>query len=440
MPPRCFLLALLLFLVPAYGYDQKPNPLATPAAPTAPSSLVLDLESGRVLEAKNAEQKMFPASTTKIMTCLVALEHGDLKQVIRAGKNAAQTGESGIYLLEGEQHTLADLVRAALIHSANDACVAIAEGLGGSQSQFVGWMNQKAKQLGCRNTHFVNPHGLHDPNHFTTASDLALISRAALQIPFFNRVVREKTATLNGNWKIGPTRVIVNRNKLLFRWAQCDGLKTGYTRQAGNCLVASATQAATRGAKPWRLLAVALHSAPGRSFGDCQRLLQRAFAGYERETVVKASEIVFEGRIKGGAFDLEAMPSRDLVLPLRAGERQTLSRRVEMLPLSAPVAKGRLVGHVNLFSSVSGAPQRLARWPLLARDAVPQSLLARAAGPVGARFPSLLNAALPLTLLGLGSAILLVSLRKYHVRRRSHSAFRSANLGARPRNHPGRPR
>jgi D-alanyl-D-alanine carboxypeptidase (penicillin-binding protein 5/6) len=443
MSSRRLLLASLLSLAfPAFAQPKKAPPVAPPLPITAVASFVLDLDSSRVLESKNEHQRMFPASTTKIMTALVACERGDLNQVIRAGKNAANTGESGIGLLEGENHTLAELIRAALVHSANDSCVDIAEGVGGTQQQFVAWMNQKAKELGCRDTHFVNPHGLHDPNHYTSAHDLAVIGRAALQIPFINKVAKEKTAIIGGNWKIGPRRVMINRNKLLFRWDQCDGLKTGYTRQAGNCLVATATQINPATRKPWRLLAVALKSNPGRSWPDCQTLLQGSFAAYRPQTVVKENEILQETHIKGGAFALEATSLRDVSLPLRASERQTLSRRVALFDLTAPIDKGRIVGQVEYFVGQNGAKKRIAAVSLTARDDVPQTLLARAIPPVGNRFrnvPPFLRV-LILGLFCFGAAFLLLIKRKNHVRRRSHSAFQPARLDSRGVSGNPRPR
>ena len=432
MPTR-FLLAFLL-LFPLIVRAQTPVPVATPARPTAAASFVLDLDSMRVLSAKNPNLRMFPASTTKIMTCLVALERGNLNQIIRASKTAANTGESGIYLLEGENHTLRELVQAAMIHSANDACVAIAEGVGGSQARFIGWMNQKARELGCRDTRFVNPHGLHDPNHYTTAHDLAVISRAALKIPFMSEVAREKTATIGGNWKIGPTRVLLNKNKLLFRWNASDGLKTGYTRQAGNCLVASATQINPQNVKPWRLLAVTLKSTPGQSFSDCQFLLQRAFADYQPQIVARRGQIAREASVKGGAFALEATPARDVALPLRASERQTLSPRIALFPLTAPLKKGQIVGQIEYFTRQNGQSQRIAATALVARDAVPQTLLARAIPPVGNRVGAFSPAAriLFLGLFCLGAASLLLLKRFHYVRRRrSHSAFQAAKLPSR---------
>jgi D-alanyl-D-alanine carboxypeptidase (penicillin-binding protein 5/6) len=437
MPSRRFLLASLLFLtVPAFaqGYNsKKAAPAVPPHQSSAVASFVLDLDSSRVLDAKNPHQRMFPASTTKIMTALVACERMDLNKVIRAGANASNTGESGIGLLEGENHTLAELLQAALVHSANDACVDIAEGVAGSVPEFVKLMNQKAKELGCRDTHFANPHGLHDPNHYTTAHDLAVIGRAALKIPFIDRVARAKTAIISGNWKIGPRRVMINRNKLLFRWDNCDGLKTGYTRQAGNCLVATATQTNPTTGKPWRLLAVALKSRPGQTWPDCETMLKRAFNSYRPQTVVKRDEILQQTNIKGGAFALEASSLRDIALPLRANESQTLSHRVSLFDLTAPVAKGRIVGQVEYFVGQGGAKKRVAAVSLTARDDVPQTLLARAIPPLGNRFRSF-PPALRVLLLGLfclGAASLLLFKRKNHVRRRPHTVFQPGQLESR---------
>jgi D-alanyl-D-alanine carboxypeptidase (penicillin-binding protein 5/6) len=433
MPSCRFWLTCLLFFSAAAN-AQAPKSAVPPPEPTAVASFVLDVDSSRVLSSKNGHQRMFPASTTKMMTVLVAAERGDLNQVISASKKAAATGESGIGLLSGENHTLDELIRAAMIKSANDACVSIAEGVAGSEAKFVALMNKKAKELGCRDTNFVNPHGLHHPNHYSTAHDLAVIGRAMLKIPFLNEVARTKTTTIGGNWKIGPQRLLINRNKLLYRWNQSDGVKTGYTRQAGNCLVASATQFDPATRQPWRLIAVALKSRGGQSWPDCEILLKRGFASYKRQVVAKRGKILSESQIKGGAFALEAAPARDIVLPLRAQESETLSHKVHLFDLTAPIAKGRIVGRVEYFTAAYGAPRRLAELALTARDDVPQTLLARALPPVGNRLRPW-HPAWRLAFMGLlclGTATLLLNKRKNYVRRRPHSAFQPAQLDPQP--------
>jgi D-alanyl-D-alanine carboxypeptidase (penicillin-binding protein 5/6) len=371
--------SFLLLALCARGVSAQPA--APPFTPTAAAYVVMDIDSGRVLDSRNPDTKLFPASTTKILTSLVAFERGNLNQIIRASKLAADTGESGIDLLEGENHTLRDLLRAAMIRSANDACVSIAEGVSGSQGQFMAQMNARAKQLGARNTNFVNPHGLHDPNHFTTARDLAIISRAGAQVPFLNQIAREKTAEMRGNWRVGPKRLLINRNKLLWRWPACDGFKTGYTRQAGNCLVSTATQIDPATGKPWRLLCVTLKSRAGFSYPDSQGLLQRAFASFRPEIVAPPEQVLYSGSIRGGAFPLEAFSTNGVRLPLAPRESRTLERRIELLPLKAPLQKGQRVG--NAVYLALGKP--IVRVPLLARDEVPQTLLARAVPSIGER-------------------------------------------------------
>ena len=393
-----------------------------PAPITAVGYVVMDLDSGRVLDARNPDKRLFPASTTKLMTTLIATEKGDLNQIIRASAAAAATGESGIGLLAGENHTLKELLQAALIRSANDACVDIAEGVGGTQAKFVALMNAKAKQLGARNTHFVNPHGLHDPNHFTTPRDLALIGQAVARVPVLNEIAVQKTATIGGNWKIGATRLILNRNKLLWRWDKCDGLKTGYTRQAGNCLVATATLPDPTTGKPWRLLAVTMKSTPGSSFSDGERLLKNAFAKYRPQQVGKDGASMWRGDIKGGAFPLEAVTVGQARLPLRDKEAATLKQKLELRDLQAPIKKGARVGDAVFWAD--GKP--VARFPLVAASAVPQTLLARTVPVVGQRvsFWSPLRRYGTLFLLGAGTLLtlaLVAARRRAALRRRKRA-------------------
>lgn len=410
---------------------------ATPVPITAVAYVVMDLDSGRILEARAPDKRMFPASTTKLMTSLVATEKGNLNDILRASPAAAATGESGIGVLAGENHTLADLLRAALIRSANDACVDIAEGVGGTQEKFVALMNARAQELGAKNTHFINPHGLHDPNHYTTARDLALIAQAVTRVDFINQIAQQKTAEIGGNWKVGPKRLILNRNKLLWRWDACDGLKTGYTRQAGNCLVSTATMPDPTTGKPWRLLAVTLKSTGGKSFPESEFLLKRAFRQYRPQQVGADGAQMWRGSIKGGAFPLEAVTVGHARLPLRDKEAAMLSQQLEMRDLEAPIAKGERVGDAVFLAG--GKP--IVRFPLVAASDVPETLLAKTVPAVGQRV-SLWTPAKRwggLFLLGLGTLLtaFLVAARRRAIRRRRRrrarrvEAFERAEL---PRN------
>src|SRR5690606_8441246 len=267
--------------------------------------------------------------TTKIMTALLAIESGKLDQTFTIGPNPPKVGESSLYLEEGEVFTLGTLVQATLTKSANDGCVAIAEAVSGSVPAFVKLMNLKAKQLGAYNTHFTNTNGLHHPDHYTTASDLAIITRAALKDPFFNTTVAIKKMTLHGNKRI-PQRIFYNHNRLLMHWEKADGVKTGYTRQAGKCLVATATATDPATGHKWRLLSVVLH-APN-SWSDSINLLQRhGFDQFQPVRVAEAGKVLSEVKIQGGSRVAEAISTEELWLPLRQGEKEHLKMTVHPL-------------------------------------------------------------------------------------------------------------
>lgn len=384
-----FALCLSLFHAPlpvfakARKVPPKPPVKIAPDAVLAPAWVLVDPATGRVLESKNPHQRMFPASTTKTMTALLAIESGKLDQTVTIGPNPPKTGEQSINLMQGEQFLLRDLVRAALIKSANDSCVAIAEAVAGDVPTFVKMMNAKAKELGAKDTHFCNPHGLHDPNHYTTAYDLALIARAAMQHPEFNEITRTRQTAIHGNWKIGALRPLLNRNRLLLRWAQCDGVKTGYTRQAGRCLIASATQLDSTTQEPWRLLSVVLH-APD-SWHDAQALLQyHGFAHYKPFIAARSGEEVGETTVANGS-SVKAVLPQNVVLTLRSGEQESLTREMNWDELSAPLQAGQVIGHLNYFAQ----GRKVAVLPVVAQNDVPASHLAgimasglRAASPL----------------------------------------------------------
>jgi D-alanyl-D-alanine carboxypeptidase (penicillin-binding protein 5/6) len=374
------LLSTSFFLSPLHAQTKPPYP----HQPIGAQAYILeDVDTGRILAQHNAHQRMFPASLTKTMTALVAIEKGDLNKVVRIGPNPPKTGESSVNLLEGETFTLADLVRAALIHSANDACVAIAEAVAGNVPSFVKMMNVKAEEIGAKQTHFANPHGLHDPNHYTTPYDLALIVRRAMTHSFFNEVVATKEYTLHGNYKIGPRRVMYNRNRLLFRWPSCDGVKTGYTRQAGRCLIASATLRDAKSKRPWRLLAVVM-KAPN-SWSDGYNLLKfHGFNQFQPVLVARADERVAQANVVGGAHSVAAVADHDVELPLRPYEKAHVTAQPHLARVLAPVVQGERVGRVEYWFK----DHKLGEVPLVARADVPASLVAHALPGAAALVPT----------------------------------------------------
>jgi D-alanyl-D-alanine carboxypeptidase (penicillin-binding protein 5/6) len=390
----------------------------------APSYILMDVDSGRVLAARAEHTRRYPASTTKTMTALLAIEQGNLDRVVTIGPNPPKTGESSAYLLQGETFTLYELLEAALIKSANDSCVAIAEAVSGTVPQFVALMNKKAKEVGAKDTHFVNPHGLHDPNHYTTAYDLALIGRAALKYPVFNEIIAQKRVTMHGNAKMKADREFVNHNRLLLRWAACDGVKTGYTRQAGRCLIASATRVDPSTHRPWRLLCVVLH-APD-SWKDSRHLLEWGFSHYSPVTVAQRDQVLAKIKVSGGASLAHAVAVKEVRVPLLRGERAVLTTQVHPLALAAPVQKSQTVAQLEW--SLNG--RKFGAVPLVAQKTVEKSLMARV---VPSAVPSFslahwslyVCASLGVLLLALGMKVRSHERRRERARRQRRAASRS---------------
>ncbi|HSB67790.1 MAG TPA: D-alanyl-D-alanine carboxypeptidase family protein [Candidatus Methylomirabilis sp.] len=246
-----------------------------PREVSAVAAVLMDANTGEVLYARNPDEPLPPASVTKILTALVVLERGRLADTVVVSQEAARVGGYQLGLRRGQQISLGDLLGAILIRSANDAAVAAAEHVGDGLAGFVDLMNAKAEALGMQHSHFANPHGLDEPGHFTTARDMAVLTRVALENPHFAGLVRtrELTVTIWNPGRRGPmiarARLIQGHNKLLGRLDGADGVKTGYTGAAGRCLVASAS----RGNR--RMIAVLLND-PNR-WADAASLLEYGF-------------------------------------------------------------------------------------------------------------------------------------------------------------------
>ena len=234
----CGWITALFLFAPVSVFAESETPVFTEApAVSAETAVVLELQTGRILYEKNCTEKAYPASTTKIMTALLAIEDGDLDQKIKVSDHAVGTEGSSIYLQEGERVLLKDLVYGLMLRSGNDAAVAIAEGISGDVETFVGSMNERAKKIGTAGTHFVNPNGLFDENHYTTALDMALIARTAMMNPEFRKVAAAK------DWKASREdsdyNYFTNKNKVVYQYEGGTGIKIGYTTATGRTLVAS---------------------------------------------------------------------------------------------------------------------------------------------------------------------------------------------------------
>lgn len=236
------LLAICLILLPLLASFAEAAP-----AISAPRAILMDAKTGLVLYEKNAHQKAYPASTTKVMTAILALEKGNMEDMVSVSFNAVNSisyDSSKAGLFEGEVFSMRDLVYALLICSANDAANVIAEHIGGDIESFVDMMNTRAKELGAENTHFVNAHGLHNENHYTTAYDLAVLAKHALTLPHFREIVAMRSYVLEPTDKYEEKRHLNSTNHLLnpqsqYYYKDAIGIKTGYTDNAKSCLVSA---------------------------------------------------------------------------------------------------------------------------------------------------------------------------------------------------------
>lgn len=316
-----------------------------PSAPlvTAGAAVLLEADSGQVLYSKNGTAKMPPASTTKIMTVLLALEGGNLDRVVTVSPKAASVGEASIDLKAGEKLTLDDLIYGAMLKSGNDACVAIAEHVAGTESNFVLLMNQKAKVLGALNTSFINTNGLPATGHFTTARDLAIITRYALKNQSFQKAVSTRGKL------IGSTegeRYLNNTNRLLWSYDGANGVKTGTTVEAGECLVASATRDGRQ------LINVVLHSED--RWSDSTTLLDYGFECFDQVLALQEQESFGWIAVREGTGDkVQAVVSNDLKVVIPKNRPDLIEKKVEITrELTAPVWDGQKVGRVIV--SVNG--------------------------------------------------------------------------------------
>ena len=305
---------------------------------SAQSAILIEADSGRVIYEKNSDSRMPMASTTKIMTALVALENADINEVVQIPPEAVGVEGSSVCLKAGESMTLEALLYAMLLESANDAAAAIAITVGGSIEDFAVMMNEKATQLGLVNTSFANPHGLDAENHYTTAHELALIAAHALENEEFARMV--STYKHNIPTQDGGYRYLMNHNKMLRFYSGAVGVKTGFTKKSGRCLVSAAER------DGMKLVAVTL-SAPD-DWRDHTAMLDLGFEGYEKRVLAHDGEFEFTLECVGkdtSHIKVKSVGVAEYCMPKDAGNvTQTV-----YLPrfVYAPKQVGECVGRVD---------------------------------------------------------------------------------------------
>ena len=338
------LISVFLLFIVCFSHTSVFEVAAAFSAPqvSAHSAVLLECETGEIYFSKNADEKLPMASTTKIMTALVALENSDPSDTVIIDRRAVGVEGSSVYLLEGELLTMENLLYALLLASANDAAAAIAYEISGSIEDFAALMNEKAARIGLTDTHFENPHGLDSDEHYTTAKDLALLSAEALKNESFKKIVSTYKTTIPMD---GGTRVLINHNKLLRSYDGAIGVKTGFTKRSGRCLVSAAERDGLT------LVAVTIN-APN-DWKDHASMLDAGFAAYKKVKPLEAKSQSFAIPVIGGkestimctnAGDISAILPSDV-----SEESITFSFECPRF-LYAPVKNGEVVGSVICYA------------------------------------------------------------------------------------------
>jgi D-alanyl-D-alanine carboxypeptidase (penicillin-binding protein 5/6) len=343
------------------------SPLITPAPPplNAKAYILIDVNSGKVIAEKNSTERMPPASLTKIMTLYVvsnalAQNQIHLTDEVRISQEAWKIGGSRMFVKEGQHVPVEELLKGIIVDSGNDACVAMAEFVGSSEAGFTEIMNQQAQTLGMKDSHFTDSTGLPDPNHYTTARDLAILGRALVKnFPQYYHWYKQKWYVYNGIRQ-------PNRNRLLWRDELVDGIKTGHTNEAGYCLVSSAVKG------DMRLLAVVMNAPTDAARADdSQRLLNYGFRFYETHKLYPAKQKITSVHVYKGTSDtLNVGMIKDEFMTIPAGQYQKL-KLTSKVPnnLVAPLKAGSQVGEliIELDQKV------IHKQPLYALDSVEQA-------------------------------------------------------------------
>lgn len=311
--PMLLLTALLFGCLPVSA-----EPVSAPTV-SAQSAVLMDARYGLVLSEKDADRRLPMASTTKIMTALTALANAAPETVIRTAPEAVGVEGSSVYLSAGEELTLEQLLYALLLQSANDAAAAIAVGVGGSIAEFADLMNAQAQRLGLTDTHFANPHGLDADGHYTTARELAVITREALSHPLIRKIVGTRRATIPQG-ENPDARLLVNHNRLLRTYPDAIGVKTGFTKKSGRCLVSAAERNGVT------LIAVTLN-APD-DWRDHTAMLDYGFTRFDTVDICRTGDAVCSVPVTGGTAE---------AVPMHAAESLTAALPIGHAPIRVTV-------------------------------------------------------------------------------------------------------
>ena len=301
-----FLMQFIIFISPSYADSDN---LKT----YCPSCILIEANTGKILYEKNSNDVRFPASTTKIMTAILTVENCNLDDVATVSHNAVYSipyDYTHASLKEGEELTIEQLLYALMIPSANDAAIVLAEHISGSVEEFAKLMNKRAEELGCKNTHFVNPNGIHSKDHTSTSYDLALMGKFAMQNSIIRKIVSTTQFTLPATNKYSKTdRIFNNSNDLLNTYSRyyyegTTGVKTGYTGEAGNCIIASAKK------NDFEVILVVLggestNTGLSQRYLDCKTLFDYAFNNYSLKTLHEKNAVLKQITVRGATEETQ---------------------------------------------------------------------------------------------------------------------------------------
>lgn len=311
---------------------------------SAKSAIAIEASTGRIIYEKDANVKMPMASTTKIMTAIVALEQNLLTDNVVVSNNAAWTGGSSVDLKKDDEIELSELMYGLMLNSGNDAAVAIAEHTSGTVEEFAKLMNEKAKEIGALSTNFVTPHGLDSPEHYSTAYDMAIIAKYALNNPTIRKLVSTSHYTMK--FKNGKTKQLSNTNPLLSFYEGASGVKTGYTGLAGKCLVASAKR------DDLEIIAVLLGDPSSKArINDSVKILDYCFDNYKLYDLKELYPLNFSIVIKKGTkTSIKPIYESSFMLPLTESEKNNLAvRKILKENIIAPIEINEPLGTIQFI-------------------------------------------------------------------------------------------
>lgn len=326
MIKRVFLTVCLIFSLsmPAFAEERES------------SYILIESDTRQVIKKENENARLPIASTTKIMTAIIAIENAELNEIFEVSQNAQNQEGSSIYLREGEEISVENLLYGLMLNSGNDAAIVLAEGVSGSTEAFCHLMNKKAKEIGCKNTNFKNPNGLNEEGHYSSAYDMSLIMAYAMENDKFCKIISTKRYNIDNGESI---TYLKNHNKLLWQYEYCTGGKTGYTKMSGRCLVTSAEKDGVR------LIAVTLNNPD--DWQEHKKLFEYGFDRVKSTPIIEKNTILTTKTINGTKVNLIA--AEKVEIPLAEGKRGSITGKIHLKENNFDIKIGDFLGYAEIY-------------------------------------------------------------------------------------------